>query len=107
VNIYWSNNTKMGLADNQRFMTYYGQEHAQLDRLQIMTPQEEADHQWVKNIANPALWGIPGHHLSELHDLFANEQVFVDQWQTFMGACISEWHTAVVWVGAVVDRCEP
>lgn len=82
-------------------MTYYGQEHAQLDRLQIMTPAEEFDHQWVKTIANPALWGIPGHYLSELHDLFANEQVFVDQWQTFMTASISEWHTAVVWVRAV------
>lgn len=68
-----------------------------------MTPAEEFDHQWVKTIANPALWGIPGHYLSELHDLFANEQVFVDQWQTFMTASISEWHRAVVWVRALGD----
>ncbi|KAG2342276.1 hypothetical protein BDR05DRAFT_886483 [Suillus weaverae] len=87
-----------GAIENQRFMTYYGQEHAQLDRLQIMTPEEDMDHQWVKTIANPALWGIPDRYVFELHDLFANEQVFVDQWQIFMTACISEWHTAVVWV---------
>jgi hypothetical protein len=79
-------------------MTYYGQEHAQLDRLQIMTPEEDMDHEWVKTIANLALWGIPDRSLLELRDLFANEQVFVDQWQTFMTGCISEWHTAVVWV---------
>jgi hypothetical protein len=55
----------------------------------------------VKSIANPALWGIPDKYFLELHDLFANEQVFVDQWQIFMTACISEWHTAVVWVSTL------
>lgn len=91
-----------GAIENQRFMTYHGQEHAQLDRLQIMTPEEDIDHQWVKSIANPALWGIPDRYFLELHDLFANEQVFVDQWQIFMTACISEWHTAVVWTFPVM-----
>ncbi|KAG1902152.1 uncharacterized protein F5891DRAFT_1024977 [Suillus fuscotomentosus] len=86
-----------GAIENQRFLTYYGQEHAQLDRLQIMTPEEDMDHQWVKTIANLALWGIPDRFFFELHDLFANEQVFVDQWQIFMTTCVSEWHTAVIW----------
>lgn len=97
----------MSLVENQRFMTYYGQEYAQLDRLQITTPQEDVDHQWVKNLVNLALFGIPGHYLSKLHDLFANEQVFVDQWQTFVTASISEWDTAVVWVRALSERHEP
>lgn len=91
-----------GAIENQRFMTYYGQEHAQLDRLQIMTPEEDMDHPWVKAIANPILWGIPNRYFSELHDLFANEQVFVDQWQIFMTTCNSEWHTAVVWTFPVI-----
>ncbi|KAG2139477.1 hypothetical protein BD769DRAFT_1431984 [Suillus cothurnatus] len=91
-----------GAIENQRFMTYYGQEHAQLDRLQIMTPEEDMDHEWVKTIANLALWGIPDRYLLELRDLFANEQVFVDQWQVFMTGCISEWHTAVVWAFPVI-----
>ncbi|OAX42603.1 hypothetical protein K503DRAFT_796989 [Rhizopogon vinicolor AM-OR11-026] len=91
-----------GAIENHRFMTYYGQEYAQLDRLQIMTPAEEIEHPSVEAIANPALWGIPGHYLSELRDLFANEQVFVDQWQIFMKASMSEWHTAVVWTFPVI-----
>lgn len=91
-----------GAIENQRFMTYYGQEHAQLDRLQIMAPEEDMDHQWVKTTANLALWGIPDRYFFELRDLFANEQVFVDQWQIFMTACISEWHTVVVWTFPVI-----
>lgn len=91
-----------GAIENQRFMTYYGQECAQLDRLQIMTPEEDIDHQWVKTLANSVLWGIPSRYFSELRDLFANEQVFVDQWQTFMTASISEWHSAVVWTFPVM-----
>lgn len=91
-----------GAIENQRFMTYYGQEHAQLDRLQIMMPEEDMDHQWVKTIANSVLWGIPDRYFFKLHELFANEQVFVDQWQTFMTACVSEWHTAVVWTFPVM-----
>ncbi|KAG1753639.1 uncharacterized protein EDB91DRAFT_1242618 [Suillus paluster] len=91
-----------GAIDNQRFMTYHGQEYAQLDRLQIMTPEEDIDHQWMKTLADLALWGIPGRYFSELHDLFANEQVFVDQWHTFMTASISEWHSAVVWTFPVM-----
>jgi len=91
-----------GAIEDQRFMTYYGQEHAQLDRLQIMTPEEDMDHQWVKTLANTVLWGIPDRYFSGLHDLFANEQVFVDQWHIFMTACISEWHTAVVWTFPVI-----
>ncbi|KAG2136726.1 hypothetical protein DEU56DRAFT_805603 [Suillus clintonianus] len=91
-----------GAIENQRFMTYYGQENAQLDRLQIMTPEEDIDHEWVQSLANPALWGIPGRYFSELHELFANEQVFVDQWQIFMTSCITEWNTAVVWTFPVI-----
>ena len=98
VEFVLQNNTEMSLAENQRFMTYYGQEYAQLDRLQIMTPQEDVQHEWVKAVANPVLWGIPDHYLSEFNDVFANDQVYVDHWQTFMTSCISEWHTAVVWV---------
>ncbi|KAG1786873.1 uncharacterized protein HD556DRAFT_1247696 [Suillus plorans] len=94
-----------GAIENQRFLTYYGQEHAQLDRLQIMTPEEDLDHQWVKTIANLALWGIPDRFFFELHELFANEQVFVDQWEIFMTTCVSEWHTAVIWVRTFLINC--
>jgi len=63
------NNTETSLTENRRFLTCSGQECARLDRLQIVAPQEDVQH-----------------HLSELHGVFANDQVFVDQWQTFMAA---------------------
>ncbi|KAG1745330.1 hypothetical protein EDB19DRAFT_1826874 [Suillus lakei] len=64
------------MAENQRFMTYYVPRACPTRQIQIMVPEEDMDHQWVKTLANPVLWGIPDRYFSELHDLFTNEQVF-------------------------------
>jgi hypothetical protein len=86
------------LKDNQRFMTYYGQENAQLDRLHPPMPEDIVDHPGMRALANLMLWGIPNHHYSTLHDLFVHNQVYVDHWQTFITARVSEWRGLLVWV---------
>ncbi|KAG1823471.1 uncharacterized protein BJ212DRAFT_1476352 [Suillus subaureus] len=58
-----------GAINNQRFMTYYGQENAQLDRLHPPMPEDIVDHPGMRALANMMLWGIPNHHHSKLHDL--------------------------------------
>lgn len=85
-----------GAINNQRFMTYYGQENAQLDRLHPPMPEHIVDRPWMRALANLMLWGIPNHHYSKLHDLFVHDQVFVDHWQTFITACVSEWRGLLV-----------
>lgn len=75
-----------GAINHQRFLTYYGQENAQLDRLHPPMPQDIVDCPGLRAVANLMLWGIPNHHYSGLHDLFVHDQVYVDHWQTFITA---------------------
>ncbi|KAH7886954.1 hypothetical protein F5I97DRAFT_1829450 [Phlebopus sp. FC_14] len=87
---------------NQRFMTFYGHENAQLDRLQEMLPNETPDHQWTFTIANGLLWGIPQGYCSQMEEVFLNEQVYVDHWTTFMSNCLREWTTSISWTFLVL-----
>ncbi|KAG1753634.1 uncharacterized protein EDB91DRAFT_1285986 [Suillus paluster] len=80
-----------GAINNQRFMTYHGQENAQLDRLHPPMPEDIVDCPGMCALVNLTLWGIPNHYYSKLHDLFVHDQVYVDHWQTFMTTCASEW----------------
>lgn len=91
-----------GAINNQRFMTYYGQENAQLDRLQPPMPEDIVDRPGLRALANLTLWGIPNHHYSKLHDLFVHDQVYVDHWQAFITACLSEWRGLIVWAFSVL-----
>lgn len=91
-----------GAINNQRFMTYYGQENAQLDRLHSPMPEDIVDRPGMRALANLALWGIPNHYYSKLHDLFVHDQVYVDHWQAFMTTCISEWRGLFLWEFSVL-----
>ncbi|OAX42608.1 hypothetical protein K503DRAFT_710226 [Rhizopogon vinicolor AM-OR11-026] len=91
-----------GAINNQRFMTYYGQENAQLDRSHPTIPEDIVDRPGIRAQANLILWGIPNHYYSKLHDLFVHDQVYVDQWQAFMAACISEWREMCLWAFSVL-----
>ncbi|KAG2154281.1 uncharacterized protein EDB93DRAFT_193700 [Suillus bovinus] len=91
-----------GAINNQRFMTYYGQENAQLDRLHPPMPEDIVDHTGMRALANLTLWGIPNHHYSKLHDLFVHDKVYIDHWQAFITACISEWRGLLVWAFSVL-----
>jgi hypothetical protein len=86
------------LTGNQRFMTYYGQENAQLDRLNSPMPEDTVDRPGIRALANLILLGVPNHYYFKLRDLFVHDQVYVDQWQAFMTDCISEWRGMYSWV---------
>jgi hypothetical protein len=80
-------------------MMYYGQENAQLDRLNSTMPEDTIDCPGiVRTLANFILFGVPSHYHSKLHDLLAYDQVYVDRWQAFMIECISEWRGIFSWV---------
>lgn len=79
-------------------MTYYGEVNAQLDRSHSTMSTDIVDHPGTRALANLVLWGVPNHYYSKLHDLFTHDQVYVDQWHTFMTACISEWRGTCLWV---------
>ncbi|KAF9236648.1 hypothetical protein BU15DRAFT_49787, partial [Melanogaster broomeanus] len=88
------------LVANQRFITFYGQQPAQLDRPQ---PQDTyagdiLEHRWLLTVANLMLWGIPGHYNTLLEDLYVNEPVYADQWTNFMSLCLRDWTTSMSWV---------
>ncbi|KAG9313405.1 hypothetical protein JVU11DRAFT_5724 [Chiua virens] len=77
--------TLMSITVNQRFLTFYGQKSAQLDRLQEMCPSGAVqEHKWLSTIADWLMWGIPHHYNNLLEDLYVNEQVYVDQWTSFI-----------------------
>ncbi|KAF9236650.1 hypothetical protein BU15DRAFT_76749 [Melanogaster broomeanus] len=86
-----------GAIANQRFITFYGQQSAQLDRLQEMYPGDVLEHRWLSTVANLMLWGIPGHYNTLLEDLYVNEQVYADQWTHFMSLCLVDWTTSMSW----------
>lgn len=83
---------------NQRFVTFYGQRSAQLDRLQDMFPADVVEHKWLSNVANLLMWGIPRHYSSLLEELYVNEQVYADHWTHFMSTCIADWTNSLSWV---------
>ncbi|KAF9236645.1 hypothetical protein BU15DRAFT_76745 [Melanogaster broomeanus] len=87
---------------NQRFITFYGQQSAQLDRLQEMYPGDVLEHRWLSTVANLMLWGIPGHYNTLLEDLYVNEQVYADQWTYFMSLCLADWTTSMSWTFPVL-----
>ncbi|KAF9225806.1 hypothetical protein BS17DRAFT_777724 [Gyrodon lividus] len=86
-----------GAIVNQRVITFYGQESAQLDRLQEMYPADILEHQWLSTVANWMLWGIPRYYNTLLQDLYVNEQVYADQWTHFMSVCLTDWTSSLSW----------
>ncbi|KAF9236647.1 hypothetical protein BU15DRAFT_76747 [Melanogaster broomeanus] len=86
-----------GAIANQRFITFYGQQSAQLDRLQEMCPGDVLEHRWLSTVANLMLWGIPGHYNTLLEDLYVNEQVYADQWTHFVSLCLTDWTNSMSW----------
>ncbi|KIJ11744.1 hypothetical protein PAXINDRAFT_15450 [Paxillus involutus ATCC 200175] len=91
-----------GAIANQRFITFYGQQSAQLDRLQEMYPDDILEHKWVSTPANWILWGIPRHYSTLLEDLYVNEQVYADQWTNFMSLCLADWTSSLAWTFPVL-----
>lgn len=83
---------------NQRFVTFYGQKTAQLDRLQEMFAVDGVQHKWLLKLANTLMWGIPLHYINLLDDLYVNEQVYADQWTRFLDLCLADWTTSLSWV---------
>ena len=79
-------------------MTFYGQQPAQLDRLQEMFPTDALQHKWLSTVADWLMWGIPQHYTSLLDDLYVNEQVYADQWTRFVSLSLSDWTSSLSWV---------
>jgi len=86
-----------GAIVNSRFATYYGEEHAQLDRLQRMLPSDDADCPWISLVAHHTCWGMPNLFKSQLQDIFVDDRVFVDQWASFMSRCVDDWSQSLRW----------
>ncbi|KAI9569947.1 hypothetical protein HD554DRAFT_2313291 [Boletus coccyginus] len=86
-----------GAIGHHRFITYYGQPHAQLDRLQEMFPADVIQHRWLVTVANLPMWGVPLHYLNLLDDLYTNEQVYAEQWTHFMSICLADWTSSLSW----------
>jgi hypothetical protein len=92
------NGAKHSFAANQRFIAFYGQRPAQLDRLQEMFPADVVQHKWLMTVANSLMWGLPRRYTSYLDDLYVNEEVYADQWTHFMSVCLADWTTSLSWV---------
>ncbi|KAG8216880.1 hypothetical protein J3R82DRAFT_7147 [Butyriboletus roseoflavus] len=80
---------------NQRFITFYGQRSAQLDRLQEMFPTDVVEHKWLSTVADLVMWSIPRHYDSLMQDLYVNEQVYADQWTHFISICLADWTSSI------------
>ena len=89
---------KHSSSANSRFCAFYGQQPAQLDRLQQMFPTGVVRHMWLSTTVNLLMWGIPLHYTSLLDDLYVNEEVYADQWTRFMSVCLADWETSLSWV---------
>ncbi|KAF8137515.1 hypothetical protein EV363DRAFT_1318186 [Boletus edulis] len=79
-----------GAISNQQFVTFYGQQTAQLDRLQEMFHPNDVQHKWLSNAANFLMWGL-------LDDLYVNEEVYADQWTRFLSTCLADWTSSLSW----------
>ncbi|KAG8216888.1 hypothetical protein J3R82DRAFT_7157 [Butyriboletus roseoflavus] len=88
-----------GAITNQRFVTFYGQSSAQLDRLQEMFPTDVVvvEHKWVSTVADLVMWGIPRRYNNLMQDLYVNEQVYADQWTRFVSICSADWTNSLSW----------
>ena len=94
----FSCSAKHSFAANQRFIAFYGQRPAQLDRLQEMFPADVVQHRWLMTVANSLMWAIPLRYTSYLDDLYVNEEVYADQWTHFMSICLADWTSSLSWV---------
>ncbi|KAF9233861.1 hypothetical protein BU15DRAFT_79718 [Melanogaster broomeanus] len=84
-----------GAIANQRSVTFYAQQSAQLDSLLEVYPGDAVEHRWLSTVANLMLWGVPGHYNTLLEDLYVNEQVYADQWTHFVSLCLKDWTTSM------------
>lgn len=83
-------------------MTYHGEENAQLDSLQQVLPREPVGYPRLTSVANLIMWSLPRVYLTQLEDLFTNNQVITDQWAAFMSSCLRDWSTSISWVRGYV-----
>ncbi|KAL4079622.1 hypothetical protein J3A83DRAFT_4185593 [Scleroderma citrinum] len=91
----------VGVA-HQRFTTFYGEENAQLDRLQQVLPCDAVEYPRATAVCNLVMWGIPRVYLARLEELFINEQIFADHWSTFMSSCLQDWTISLSWAFPVL-----
>jgi hypothetical protein len=73
-----------------RFMNFYGEDAARLDRSQSVNPVQQVTSRWRSWVSRSLLFDMPLKYQSRLEALWVDRIVYVTMWQQCMQALVSE-----------------
>jgi len=80
------------LFTRARFLNFYGEEHARLDRTQRVEEREPPQPPaWLLSLSQIILFNTPNHYLTELEALWADKVAYADHWHQFLEKLIRDW----------------
>ncbi|KDQ20036.1 hypothetical protein BOTBODRAFT_384973 [Botryobasidium botryosum FD-172 SS1] len=92
------------LFTRARFLNFYGEEHARLDRTQQIEARDPIQiPEWLLSGSQIALFNTPNNYLLELQALWTDKVAYADHWHQFLEKAIRDWSEArdmakAVWI---------
>jgi len=82
------------IIDQNKYLTFYGQEHSRLSRNQSILWDPEQKHPWISNITAYLTFKISSIHQARLDDVFVDHMVYADRWAQLVGDCLKQWRAS-------------
>jgi hypothetical protein len=80
--------------DNNRSLTFYGEEHSRLSRNQSVLWDPEQKHPWVSIITDSFTFHTSNAHRARLDDIFVDHMVYADRWAQLIGDSLRQWRAS-------------
>jgi hypothetical protein len=85
-----------GIIIYNRYETHYGQEQSRLSRDSSIIANEESEIQWTKRILSLLSFRSSDPYLKRLDELFVDQFVYGNDWDSFMTRCIRSWQQITI-----------
>jgi hypothetical protein len=85
-----------GITIYNRYETHYGQEQSRLSRDSSILVNEDSEIQWTKHIISLLSFRSSDPYLKRLDEVFVDQFVYGNDWDSFMTQCIKGWQQLTV-----------
>ncbi|KAF8173238.1 hypothetical protein K438DRAFT_2023553 [Mycena galopus ATCC 62051] len=82
------------VIDNNKCLTFYGEEHSRLSRNQSVLWDPEQKHPWVSIITDCLTFHTSNAHRACLDDIFVDHMVYADRWAQLIGDFLKQWRAS-------------
>ncbi|KAJ7120005.1 hypothetical protein C8R46DRAFT_127852 [Mycena filopes] len=97
------------LIDNNKILTFHGQETARLNRDQevVWNEKQHLGQGWISSVFSGITFRTSEIHRARLEDNFVDHVVQTERWAELVESGLEEWRTSAIWALAGLLLCLP